>query len=390
MIELQVGGQSYTTWTSVEVERSLDTISGIFKFECVASESDTFPIPRGQSCTVVINGKTVITGYVDKIEVNYSASEHKICIEGRDKTCDIVDSHIDEKLEFKAPITLEEVIKKTLDDIGASDIEVKNTVDGLKPFQKEELVSGKIGEKAFEFMDKYAAKRQVVLTTDGLGNVVIARASTELTSIVLKNAIDDPFNTIKEATVTYDDSERFNSYVFVTQANHSAEPKMTDAPKKSTNRRYKYVDNDIRASRKFVAICEGNSKEKPIEDRAKWEANIRKAKSIKYSCTHVAHSPDSWDGEPYQPNTLVTVTDDFADVNTELLIIKTIHRLSMSDGSTTEMELLTREAFLLLLEEKQEKSSKGKHKKKGADNTAFSKFDNSTSRYFEKYPTKGS
>lgn len=381
MIQLEVGGALYSNWISVTVERSLETISGAFRFMAIASPEDSFPIPRGQSCRVLINGYPVITGYVDRIDINYGPQEHQIAIEGRDKTCDIVDSHIDSNLSFKAPVTLEEVIKRTLVSIKANDVKVINKVKDLAPFRKEELVAGKIGEKAFEFMDKYARKRQVVLTTDGLGNVVITRASQELSPIVLRNKFDDNFNTIKTAYISYDDTERYNSYVFVTQANHSAEPDMTDTPKKSTNRRYEYLDKKVRPSRRYVAIAEGNSKERPLEDRAKWEANIREARSFLYRCTHVGHSPWSETGEPYLPNTLVTVKDDFADIDTQLLLVKVVYSLDLLDGSTTQLELMSREAFLVILSEK----NNGKDKKRGTDTAKYAAYDNSTSKYFEKY-----
>lgn len=390
MIILEAEGKKYSNWTNVRIERSLDAISGAFEFEAVADEVQSFPILRGTAVRAYINNTVVMTGYVDTIQVSYSANEHRINIKGRDKTADIVDSHIDEKMEFKSEITLETVIRRVLDNLGMTDVKVINKVEGLAPFKKEELVSGKIGEKAFEFIDKYACKRQVVLTTDGFGNIVISRASDNLLKITLRNEVDAPFNTIKSAQVEYDDTERYHTYKMVTQANHSAEPDMTDDPKKSTNRVGTYTDDKMRASRTYVAVAEGNGKEKSVEERAKWEANIRIAKSAKYSCIHVGHSPYSHDGEPYQPNSLVTVEDQFADVSDNLLIVKTVHTLSPSDGSLTELHLLTKEAFLLLLQEKAEKGDKGGDggKKKGDGKFVDTKYDNNAAEYFKHYKEK--
>ncbi len=383
MITLEVGGKFYSNWKSVSVERALDQISGIFRFEAAADWSQPFPVPRGEACRVRINGKIVMTGYVDNITIDYDANSHAISIEGRDKTGDIVDSMLDGKMEFKAPVTMEEVIRKTLDNIGATDVKVINQVKDLKPFSKDELVSGKIGMRAFEFMDKYAAKRQVILTTDGEGNVVIARASEELTNIFIKNVISDPFNSIKKARVAYTDGDRYNEYKFFAQANHAADPDNDEDKSKSTNRTATATDDDIRPSRKFRAIAEGSQKEKPLEERAKWEANIREAKSFKYSVLMTGHSPYSHDGEPYQPNTLVKVKDDFSDIDTELLIVKVTHKLDLNDGSTTELEMLTRTAFLLLLQEKYEKGD-DKKKKGGADESKYSNYDNDYKSFYSK------
>lgn len=390
MITLQTNGGRMSNWTDAEIVRSLDAISGSFRLTIVADKLDPLPVSAGDQCTVAVNGTTILTGYIDVVEVSYSASSHMITVMGRDKTADIVDSHCDNVLEFKAPISMEEVCKRTLAAAGLSGIQVINTVKGLKPFTKDELVSGKIGEKCFDFMDKYALKRQVVLTTDGKGSLVIARASDSKEGYVLKNVIADNFNTIKEAHVTYDHTERYNKYIFVTQANHSADPKSTEKPSKTTHRRSQAIDDEIRPSRQYVAIDEGSAKEATIKDRATWEKNLRKAKSFKYSCTHVAHSPYSHDGAPYKPNSLVTVEDEWAGVSADLLIVTVTIRLSVFDGSTTELELLPREAFELLRSEKAQSESTPDDKKKGggADNASYSKYDNSTSNFASKYKEK--
>lgn len=393
MITLQTNGGRMTNWTDAEIVRSLDAISGSFRLSIVADKIDPLPVRAGDQCTVMVNSTVVLTGYVDQVTVSYSATTHMITVTGRDKTADIVDSHCDNSLEFKAPISMEEVCKKTLAAAGLSGVNVVNKVSGLKPFTKDELISGKIGEKCFDFMDKYALKRQVVLTTDGLGSLVIARASETNEGYTLKNVISDNFNTIKEANVTYDDSERYNKYIFVTQANYAADPKSTEKLSKATHRRSEATDSEIRASRQYVAIDEGSSKEETMKDRATWEKNLRKAKSFKYSCVHVGHSPYSHEGTPYKPNSLVTVQDEWANVFRELLVITVTTRLSSSAGSTTEMELLPREAFELLRSEKAQSGStpEGKQGAKAASGSGgeLSKYDNSTNNFASKYKEKG-
>lgn len=392
-ISLEVGGMRYYDFTAVTVERALDQISGTFTFEAVTSPEDPFPIPRGEACAVYVNDTVVMTGFVDIIEVDYNYSTHTISIQGRDKTADIVDSMLDGKLEFKAPITLDEVVQKTLDDIEASDVQVKNQVPGLAPYTKKELVSGKIGMGAFEFMDRYASKRQVILTTDGEGNIVITRASEELTDIVFRNIIADRNNNIQSAQVKFDDSERYNQYKFYAQDNHAADPNSPDTPAKGAHYSSEYTDPNIRASRKYRAIGEGSQGEDKLMDRATWEGNIREAKSFLYTVTMAGHSPYSHDGEPYQPNTLVTVEDEFADVFADLLIVRVTHRLDLTSGSTTELEMMTRGAYLLLKQEanKSDESAAGagdKKKSNTPDNSKYANVDTSGSEYFAPIKTK--
>jgi prophage tail gpP-like protein len=373
-LELDVGGKSYVEFTSLTVTRSLDTIAGTFEFIAACNINEPFPIPRGSKCQVRCNGVPILTGYVDTVSVDYAFDLHTITIAGRDKTCDIVDSKLDGKLEFKAPITLDQVLQKTLEDIGASDVQVINKVSGLEPFTKKELVSGKVGGGAFEFMDAYAAKRQVVLTTDGLGNVVVTRASTVSTNLRIQNIIGAKDNTIQAASGKYDDSERLNEYKFFAQQNHAADPNDDTPVDEGAFIVGTAADQDTRPSRKYRAMAEGCTETKKLTERAQWEANIREAKSFTYTVKMAQHSPYDYNGEPYQPNTLVMVIDDFVDVNAELLIVKTTHRLDNIEGSTTELEIMSREAFVL---QKSEAPKNGDE----PDGSKYASYDNSASSF---------
>lgn len=356
-ITLEVGGRRYGNWTNVEVTRSMDEVSGTFNFSAASDYKAPFPIPRGQAVKVFVNNTQVLTGYVDRITVNYSAGSHELGIAGRDKTADIVDSKVDHKIEFTAPITLEDVAKQTLSSIGANDIQVINKVSGLEPFVKGELVSAAIGDTAFEFIDQYARKRQVVIATDGYGNLVFTRASTESTNMQLNNVVGGKSNTIKSGTVSYDDSDRFSEYTFYSQGNPAGDRDAEEDSKQLTTRSGSYTDSEVRSSRKYHEIAESSSKEEPLEARAKWEGQIRKARSFSYQCEVVGHSPTD-NGEAYSPNTLVNVRDDFCDVRDELLIVKVVYKLGSNTGSTTSLEMLTKEAYSLLQRDKERHNRK--------------------------------
>ena len=385
MITLEVGGRRYNNFTQVTIERSLDQISGVFNFQAASDYKLPFPIPSGQAVKVFVNDSQVMTGYVDRVKVSYDANSHTISIEGRDKTADIVDSKVDHKIEFTAPITLEEIARQTLATINATDIEVINNVTDLAPFVKGELISASIGQSAFDFLDMYAKKRQVITTTDGMGNLVFSRASKESTNIALNNIVGGKDNTILSATVSYDDSERYNEYTFYSQGNPAGDKDAGESSKQLTDRTGTYTDSDVRSSRQYHEVAESSSKEATLADRARWEGQIRKAKSFRYNCTVVGHSPvDS--GVAYLPNTLVTVTDDFAGFQDELLILKVTSSISLSSGSTTQLELLTKEAFDILLEDKARSLNKQKEKQPGTrktiDKTKFSDYDNSGRDFF--------
>ncbi len=425
MISLEVNGQVYSTWTDIQVETSLESVSGVFKFSAVTAKASPFPIKPGQPCTVLINNKSVIKGFVDKVNVSYDANSHSYIVEGRDQTCDIIDGTVDHKIEFKGTVTLKQVIETTLQHINCSHIKVIDNVPDAAPFSKTELIAASIGENAFEFIEKYSRKRQVLLTTDGEGNVVITRASTIHSGFQLLNEIDGQKNTIKKANVEYNDSLRFNSYKFWSQGNPGghgdkenadigdtdspdpvqggedefADPQGTGEdqsqdliPKELVSRTGEYVDSDIRPSRVFNQMAESSSKNEDATERAKWEGQLRKAKSREYSCLVVGHSGID-NGSPYKPNTLVSVRDDFVSIHEDLIITKVTSRMSLNEGSCTELTLVSAADLSLLLESSYNRANKKQEKRKNADlplkrQTVFPKHDSALSSTYKKDPNK--
>lgn len=347
-VYLEIAGRYFGNWTAVEVERSMEHLCGTFKFDYVSDYKEPFPIKRGAPCRVVINGEPVITGYVDRITVAYDASRHLLQVIGRDRTMDVVDSKIDHRIHLIPPITLEQVCQKTLENINATDISVINLAPDIEPFRKEEIVAAHVGRSAFDYIECYARKRQVLVTTDGHGNLVLTKKTKSGASFRLQNEIDNDMNNIKAASVEYDDSKRFNEYSFYSQGNPSADPMLEDSPHQLTARADTFFDTEIRESRTFREICESSTKKEgsqhKIKKRAEWEARIRRAKALKYTATVVGHSSTD-QGTPYKPNTIGQVSDVFADIEDELLLTKVTYRLSLDHGSETDLELIPPDAF---------------------------------------------
>src|SRR6056297_2660353 len=105
-ITLEVNGIRYGNFTSINVYKSIETISGTFNFSATSDDVIVFPIQAGATCKVLVDNTAIITGFVENISVNYDSQSHNLQISGRDKTCDIIDSSVIGKKEFTGPITL--------------------------------------------------------------------------------------------------------------------------------------------------------------------------------------------------------------------------------------------------------------------------------------------
>ena len=93
-IILEVDGRRYGGWKSIDISRGLEQCAGTFRL----SVTDRWPqqneprgIKAGAACRVTIDGRAVITGYVDDVEASWSATSHEYRVSGRDKTADLVD-----------------------------------------------------------------------------------------------------------------------------------------------------------------------------------------------------------------------------------------------------------------------------------------------------------
>jgi len=356
MITLEVNGVDLQGFTDIDVSRRLDTISGDFSFRAVSTLDRRFPIKTGDRVRVLVENTPVITGYAEYININYSSSDHIVLIRGRDVTADLIDSTLGDEITFTGGVTLEQVVRATRDSINLEDVGVVSNVD-LDPFGESIIVSSEVGQKAFDFLEKYARIQNVLLTTDGDGNVVITRSSnarinTQLLNIASGSSSQHP-NNITNGGVTNDMTNRYNTYIV-----RSGEALTSFALFDDFDNIDQYFDEftdqavqnsgaaqdiEIRSSRIFDFQAEHPSDSDQCVNRAKWEANYRRAKSFDYYCTTPGFTA-VLDGFIWRPNLLVKVIDDFADVNADLLV-EQVRYISSLDKNETKLTLVTQDAY---------------------------------------------
>lgn len=357
-IILEIEGKPYVGFTSATASKSMEDISGEFTFNISAvGDLKKFPIKNRSSARVLVNGIPFISGYVEKVVISYDHINHQIAISGRDKTCDVIDNTIGSELSFTAGVSLQNIIKKTLALYGLDGhIGVSSNVE-IDVFDKNELgnISSQIGETAFDFIEKYAKKRQVLIMSDGNGNIVLARASKNKINTVLTSSTSNQ-STILNADITYDDTKRFYKYVMITQKNSVSEGAIEDVSdinhdnEKIVTAKATAYDKDIRTSRVYNLIQHDDSytKQQDLQDRAQWESNYRMAKGFTYKATVQGFSPISDPNIIWQPNLLVLVNDEFCDIPNQLMLIKSVSfKYGLDSGSTTTLELIDKDGYSL-------------------------------------------
>lgn len=395
MITLELNGQRYQGWTEISVMRNIETMSGSFNFCATSSNINTFPIKVGSPCKVFIDNTMVVNGYIDTVGVSYSSNDHSISITGRDRTEDIIDSTIVGVKEFQG-MNLIQVIQKVLKDNGLTEIKIINEAGNIDAiFPDNDPAATPISQTVFSFIETYARKRQVLLTTDGKGNIVLARGSKYTSSAVLQNQVDGLFNNIKSANVNYDLTKRFYKYTLQSQQNPAAIgigfdtpggadedvegqeyiQEGDDVPEVDVNsvvvQNGFAIDSSIRSSRVTEIISKTSDSSVNLTELAEWTKNLARARSKEYTAVVVGHYQDDAKTLPWEPNILVKVIDTFADINATLLIKSVEYKVSLDSGSTSHICLVDSDSYTLQLAIESETEKKKKRANKFGGNLTF-------------------
>lgn len=356
-ITLSVGGRRFDGWLGASVTTSMDSIAGQFTVNIALTGVTNLPILLRERVLVFVDGKQVIDGFVERINGSYSEGSDVLSFSGRDKTGDIVDSQIGDKVDLKGAISFVDIIKQTLITTEISGINVVNNVPDLKDFSESDIIAPEIGQNLFDFFNDYAAKRQVFLITDGLGNITINRETTQKIRTPLLHRVgigqQNTSNNILSGSWSYDDTLRFNLYKVLSQSNVSAtadtsEKSVEDEDVKNiTDIQAAVEDESIRSGRQFVMKGERPLNKAECEDRAKWQLSVKRARSFSYSVmvNFHAHADDIW-----RPNRLVKVSDQRAGIDGEYLINEVEYSTDSQRGQTTRIGIVDKNKYNLDLQ----------------------------------------
>lgn len=345
-IVLHVNGRVYGGWKRASITRSIDAIAGRFELEVMDRwevNAQRWTIFPGDACQVKIDGKTLITGYVDRASPTYDTQAHGIRITGRDKTADLVDCSAIVKGDELRGLKLDGIVRALAQPFG---IRVVSQVDPGAVFQSFAIQPG---ETAWEAIERAARQRFMVVTTDGEGNAVIADIGTRRAADALIEG-----RNIKSASAEYDYSQRFSDYIVKGQAsawNDGAEPAKNAIESRAR-------DANVTRYRPKIITAEMQASEGSAADRARLEAASRAGKSTRITVTVQGWTMSN--GELWPLNSMVSVRSPLLSIDDDLLISELRFGVSDSEGITTEMELTRPDAYLL----GQGKVKKAKKRKK--------------------------
>lgn len=387
-VTVVVNGAPYQGWKSVTVNQSFDNAAGTAILVVSETQFAKFPIKDGAQVQILLGTTPAITGYVQTVDGSDTWTSHEISLKIDDQTIDFIQSTLGPGHDYKPPIKLADLLRKTLGKMGLGKIGV---IDKVNPeeFGPAEVPTGAVDQFGHEFGDQWARQRQTVLNTDGKGNLVIDRNRQEMGAGRLWRAREtDPtnaLNNIKGAKYKKDISSRYNKTMQASQKSQNDKKHWESRPKGDhpaqalpmSKKWGEAQDTGIRPERKrHYRGSKGLNNSSPKKG-AKWRSNLSKSRGFQYSAT--VQGFERGPGALWWPGKLVTVRDDNWDLADVLFIVAVRFHKDWSKGATTEVSCTYSDAFTE--QDDGTKSRTGKSGVGGSDPGDYAPADTSGTEY---------
>lgn len=355
---LEVNGVRYSGFLTASIELRLDALAAVFKFEASSEDGIPLPFKGGEACKVYVDGELVSTGYIEIVKVQGDSESHKIEVEGRDKTCDLVDTTLgglgfdgqspvsDIRGDFSLKRVCELIVKHLGIDVGV--IDKANPAD----FDDTDWISPEVGQETFDFLEKLARKRQVFLGRDARGNLVLTKGIARVTKAFVRHRKDEPSSNVISYTVGYDSTARFRDYQSVSQYNLTAVAAQGSGAaagiiaSQGNTDKDRVLDLEVKRPRQLIIAGESMFSSTEDRDRASWERDVRRARARVYGATVDGYRDQ--EGDLWEINTLVTVDDPDAGIENTTMLVNTIEFSSSDEtGSTTTLGMVSKDSYIL-------------------------------------------
>lgn len=330
---LYINGKIYEGWKDVDIKRSLKAASGSFSLSITdrwSGQQQPWIIAPGDTAEILIGKDKVISGYVDSVSAEIESGDRAITVAGRDKTSDIIDCSVESKTGEYSNVTLQSLASMLCAPFGVTVIApATGTGSRFDVFKIQQ------GETVFEALERAARKRGFLLTSDGMGSLVITTPGSERSTTRLELG-----QNIKRIASTFDHKNRFSKYIVKGQSTgFSADgtPAVDYAAKGIA------TDENVKRNRPLVVQSEQLTNTADAKRRANWEAAVRGAKAASF--TVVLQGWRQGDGSLWRPNQLVLCYAAAIGLDGEMLVTDVSYTLANGQGSITTLSLERKDAY---------------------------------------------
>ena len=355
-LTVKINGVMFGDIIAAKIGRDMEDVAGHFELTIadqarlaaalvvqIGQPAANSPINAGEPITILIDDEPVLVGTIEVAAFTWEADAITCRIRGRDLTGDLVDCQPQPELpvEFRG-VDLLHVATQVCARFG---IPVTADIDVGAPF---DLLVRHKHMSVLAFLESGSRQRSVLLTSNGIGGLVLTRSGTSRAPADL--SIGDNVSRIE---ATFDWTKRFSDY-YVTQdtmhAAHGTSGQLIDrvpdavepddgpdavapTPATATGAMGHAVDPEITRFRPTVRLTRSQSGMSTLQEQAEWMARVAKG-----NATPVRLVVQSWRAGPdnvlWRPNQLAKVWDPYSGLDRDMLIAGVEFELSEAGPST--------------------------------------------------------
>jgi prophage tail gpP-like protein len=329
-------GMKFTNWTTVQVERSYDTVVAhaiLTVVEGPISSGTMRPITAlrlsvGTPVEVLLAGQLAITGQITVRQRSYSAETHGVQLVVSSLTQNVTVSSVDAAPGQYLNLSLAQIASAVFGKVGVGFSIVGSPAGANKPFER---VSEHVGETRFNFIERLGRMRNLHMVDDGKGNVLATRQASAGGLATLVEGVN-----ILRARAIMSINDSAESLTAVGQNNLNDSNWQGGSSSMATTT----VPN-VKLSRPVKFACEQNADNADCAMRVNHELDQTKFDQLE--CTITVRDWLMPDGTLWiaHVNDQVSVYSPmlFPDDTATLYIRGVVHRQSNEEGTTTDLLL---------------------------------------------------
>jgi prophage tail gpP-like protein len=266
----------------------------------------------------------VVKGAVYTVRASLSPNKNVINLEGFSSSADLVDSTVKPPYEQKK-ITLKRRAIELVEPLGLT---VLYEADEGEDFDR---VTAQAEDTIFSHLSSLAAQREVLISSNPLGNVVFYQANADSKSV---GTIQEDFPPYQSMEAVFDGRARFNAYRVI-----------GPTPKRKSGNALEAISKDEGVPKsRFKTISVTDSTSGNIQKTADWQ----RSKQIAEALT-IPFPVNSWytpDGELWRENTIVTVRSKSIFVPDGFdFLIKSVEYLFEERGTSAILNLVPPQVY---------------------------------------------
>ena len=319
MIKVFREGSEISGWKSVSVGLSLSSVCNGFSFEQFVGDDFSSPVLfPGDAVRIENDGVLLLDGFVDGTDISFSADSHSIVVNGREKTCDLVDGSLSDYGRSWKNKTPQQIIEDICSSFG-----LMFSYNGVKSGTKIVRFCPDPGCTGLDAIMDVCKQRDLYCTSFGDG--VVRLVNTDAYEYVT-DMIEQGKNIIS-ASANFSNADRFKKYTVLCSSNVKSK------------RKGEAVDDEILRDRCMVVVDDGFENSGSAEQKAAYEAQMRSARS-----TSVRVTLSGWrmsNGKLWKPGTLVDcLIPAFFGKNVQTLLVNSVIFTYDNSGSFVDLNLV--------------------------------------------------